>query len=374
MIKDERNSLILRKFYCNICITIYKTNTEKVKHILINYSAVCIKLANLNIDVRENRETTIAIFRKLLKIFHRTSTDYGILLMNEGEIRILLAEANINMKRNLKIAINLFMNARKKLRGARLYYIQTLKFKSFARRRLAEMNVNKEQNLEAMIQLCKSIQRNYLDRSEYHARSLVYEGDARFNLAMIKIKSEENLEIAISLYQKARNILSNLSIYYADALIHEANAKLILVQMGIKDVVSLEESRLLYLEGISIYEKSSDFNYDFDYIIALWNFNILMKEKLYRTKEKTCLDRWKKKLDAIGKKLEYCNSIHKDSFRTSIHEMRASLLELEGKSEISKVYIEYYEANKISKDPFYEFMMEFCQERNNNKSFSDLKG
>lgn len=55
-----------------------------------------------------------------------------------------------------------------------------------------------------------------------------------------------------------------------------------------------------------------------------------------------------------------------------IHEIRASLLEFEGKSGINKASREYGEAYKLSKYIFYNFMDEFCQARADNKSFCEL--
>jgi hypothetical protein len=55
-----------------------------------------------------------------------------------------------------------------------------------------------------------------------------------------------------------------------------------------------------------------------------------------------------------------------------IHEMRASLLEFGGKPGIYKASREYCEAYKLSKDPFYKFMDEFCQARINTLSFCAL--
>ncbi len=55
-----------------------------------------------------------------------------------------------------------------------------------------------------------------------------------------------------------------------------------------------------------------------------------------------------------------------------VHEIRASLLEFEGRSGMNKASREYDKAYELSKDPFYKIMDEFCHARINTKYFCEL--
>lgn len=102
------------------------------------------------------------------------------------------------------------------------------------------------------------------------------------------------------------------------------------------------------------------------------NFSNLLKVNFYKTGEKKYLEEWEKNIGDIEKKIKDRDIKHNKFLMASIHEIRASLLELKGKSGISDASFESYEAYILSKEPFYKFMKEFCQARSDNKSFCEL--
>ena len=139
--------------------------------------------------------------------------------------------------------------------------------------------------------------------------------------------------------------------------------------MGIDSKENFERSKELYLESISILEKLGD---GWTYSIALLNLNDLLKDNFYKTGDKKYLEEWEGNLGDIEKKIKDRDIRYKELVMARIHEIRASLLEFDGKSGINKASREYDKAYELSKDPFYKFMDEFCQARTDNKSFCEL--
>ena len=74
---DELNNSLLSKFYYSLCISLYETNKEKVKRVLVNNAIACGKLAEMGIDSRENLETAISLYGDAREIFPKTSADYA---------------------------------------------------------------------------------------------------------------------------------------------------------------------------------------------------------------------------------------------------------------------------------------------------------
>lgn len=195
------------------------------------------------------------------------------------------------------------------------------------------------------------------------------EGTARSKLAEMSIESRVNLKIAVSLYGDSREIFPEKSTDYAGALMNEGNARSMLAEMGIDIRDNFERSKELYLQSISILEELGD---GWTYSVALLGFNYLLKDNFYKTGEKKHLEEWERNLGDIEEKIKDRNIRYKKRVMASIHEIRASLFEFDGKQGISDASFEYYEAYKLSKEPYYKFMKEFCQARSGTISFCEL--
>jgi hypothetical protein len=98
----------------------------------------------------------------------------------------------------------------------------------------------------------------------------------------------------------------------------------------------------------------------------------LLKNNFYKTGDRKYLEEWESDLGEIKKKIKDRDIKYKEIVMAIIHEMRASLFELEGKSGLFDASFEYYEAYKLSKVPFHKYMKEFCQTRINTLSFCEL--
>ncbi|MHB8100971.1 MAG: hypothetical protein ACYDEF_02055 [Methanosarcina sp.] len=504
---NEINNFLLSKFYYSLCISLYETNTEKVKRVLVNNAVVCDKLAEMGIDSRENIETAVSLYSDAREIFSKTSADYAIVLMNEGSARQTLADMGINSRENIETAVSLYSDAREIFPKTSVDYAFTLVNESEARSKLAEMGIDSREHLETAVSLCGDARKILPKKSADYAGALGNEGNARSKLAGMGIDSRENietavslygdareiypktsvdyalmlgnegiarsklaemgidsrknLETAVSLYGDARKILPKKSISYARALESEGNARSNLADMGIDSRKNLETavrfyddaeeivpktsldyaltlvnkgtarqtladmgidsrenletavrlygdarkilpkksisyartlgnegnaasklagmnvdsqknfngSKKLYLKSISILEKLGE---GWSYSIALLNLNSLLKNNFYKTGDKKHLEEWERNLGDIEEKIRDRDIRYKELVMARIHEIRASLLEFDGKSGINKASREYNKAYELSKDPFYKFMDEFCQARSDNKSFCEL--
>ena len=119
--------------------------------------------------------------------------------------------------------------------------------------------------------------------------------------------------------------------------------------MGIDSKDNFEKSKKLYLKSISILEKLGD---GWTYSTALLNFNSLLKDNFYKTGDKKYLEEWERNLGDIEEKIKDRDIRYKERLMARIHEIRASLLEFDGKSGINKASREYDEAYKLSKESF----------------------
>lgn len=327
---DELNNFFLGKFYCSMYLSLSECEIEKAKYIFIDYATACGKLAEMNIDSEENFELAISFYGKSQQLFPKDSLFYARALMDEGNIRVILAEIGIDSINNLKIAIRLYIDSR---------YI-------------------------------------FSKESENYAAALMNEGNSRLRLAEIGIDFREigidiqgNLETAINLYSESRKIFTKDSTDYASALMNEGTARRTLVEINIKVTENFERSKELYLESILVLEKLGN---GWVYSFALLNLNSLLKDYFYKTGEKKYLEEWERNLGDIEKKIKNRKIRYKQFVMARIHEIRASLLEFEGKSGLNKASREYDKAYELSKDPFYRFMDEFCQARIDTKSFCEL--
>ena len=412
---DELNNSLLSKFYYSLCISLSENNKEKVKRALVNNAIACDKLAKMGIDSRENLETAVSLCGKARQIYPQKSADYARALGNEGIARLSLAEMGIDSRENLETAVSLYGDAREILPKTSASYALVLMNEGIARKKLAEMGIDSRENLETAVSLYGDVReilpktsadyacvlgnegsarqalsdmgidsrenletavslygdaREILPKtSADYACVLGNEGNARLSLEKMGIDSRKNLETAVSLYGDVREILPKTSADYALALMNEGNARLSLEKKGIDSKENFERSKELYIESISILEKLGD---GWSYSIALLRFNDLLKDNFYKTGEKKYLEEWEENLGDIEKKIKVRDIRYKELVMARIHEIRASLLEFDGKSGINKASREYDRAYELSKDPFYKFMDEFCQARNDNKSFCEL--
>jgi hypothetical protein len=367
---DELNNCLLSKFYYSLYISLSENNKEKIIRVLIKNTVACGKLAEMGIDCKENFETVVSLCSKARQIYPPKSADYAGALMNEGIARSKLADLDVDSKENLEVAISHYTNSRKIFSEISPEdYARTLMNEGVARQTLAEKGIKCRENLETAITLYVNSRENFPKISVDYASALMNEGSARKILADMDIDCRDNLETAISLYVNSRENFPKTSASYARALMNEGVARKKLAEMNINSQENFSRSKELYFASILILEKLGD---GLTYPIALLNLNNLLKDNYYRTGDVQYLEEWGNYLGDIEKKIENRDIKYKDRLMARIHEIRASLLEFKGKSGISEASYEYYEAYKLSNEPFYKFMKEFCQARIDNKSFCQL--
>jgi tetratricopeptide (TPR) repeat protein len=365
----ELNNYLLSKFYYSQYIFLYENNNEKVKRVLANNAVSCGKLAEMDIDCKENLETVISLCNKAKQIYPQKSTDHARALMNEGNARLRLAEIGISSKENLEIAVSFYRTSRKIFPKNGIDYARTLINEGSARSILAKMGIERKLNLETSIDLYEDARKIIPKTNQNYACCLMNEGSTKQKLAEMGIDSRKNLETAVRLYGDAKEIFSKKSADYARVLMNEGNARSRLLEMDINSSDNFESSKKLYLESISILEELRD---GWSYSLALLNLNTLLKNTFYKTGYKKHLEEWEKNLGDIEEKIKDRDIKYKEFLIVRIHEIRASLFEFEGKSGINKASREYDKAYELSKDPFYRFMDEFCQARIDAISFCEL--
>ena len=366
---NELNNYLISKFYFSVCISLSENNKEKIKNILVDNAIACCTLAEMGINSRENLETAIRFYETAQEIFPKTSVDYASVLMNEGVSRSILASMGVDSRRNLETAIRLYWTAQKIFPKTSSDYAFALDNEGVTRKKLAEIGIDSKENLETAVCLYAAAQEILPRTSPDYALSLMNEGSARLILSWMSIDSRKNLETAVYLYETAQQMFSKTSVSYARVLINEGTARCELAKIGVDSRENLEKSKELYLESISILERSGD---GWTYSIALLNLNSLLKENYFKTGNKNHLQEWEKNLGDIEKKIKHRDIMHKELLMARIHEIRASLLEFEGKSGINRASREYNKAYELSKYPFYKFMDEFCQARIDTISFCEL--
>jgi predicted methyltransferase MtxX (methanogen marker protein 4) len=328
-----------------------------------------VRLAKMGVASRENLKIAFQLYDKVQKLIPKTSTDYARVLVNEGYARGVLAEIGIDSKKNLETAIRLCEVAREIFLKTSVDYARVLINEGSARKTLAEMGFDSRENLETAIRLYGLSQEIFSKTSVDYACALMNEGNARELLAEMGIDSRENLEIAVNLCEATLEISPKTSVDYACALMNEGTARTILAEINVDSQKNFERSQKLYSESISLFEGLGD---GWTYSLALLNLNSLLQNKFYKTGDKKYLEEWERNLDDIEEKIKDRDIRYKEILMARIHEIRANLFELEGKSGINKASREYYEAYKLSKYPFYKFMDEFCQARIDTTSFCEL--
>ena len=348
---------------------ILSKKSEFYARALINEGNARQTLAEMGIDSRKNLETAIRLCVNARRNLSKTSADYARSLINEGNARQTLAEIGIDSRKNLETAIRLCVNARQNLSKTSADYALALMNEGNARQKLAEMGINSRVNIGTVVSLYRNARQNLSKTSADHARALGNEGTARQKIAEMGIDSEENLETAVRLYRDAQEILPKTSADYARMLMNEGSGRQILAEMNINSNDNFENSKKLYLKSISILEELRD---GWSYSLALLNLNSLLKNHFYKTGDKKHLEEWEKNLGDIEEKINNRDIRYREILMARIHEIRASLLEFEGKSGINKASREYDKAYELSKDPFYKFMDEFCQARIDTISFCEL--
>jgi len=300
---DKINSCLLSKFYYSLFISLCGNNKERLKSALGNNAGVCLMLAEMGIDSRENLETAIRLCGDAMEIFPITSgyytaalvngytaiqilskmgidsrenlettirfymnvkgnfpkksTSYADVLIKEGDARIKLAEMGIDSKENLETSIHLYDNARKNFPEKSINYADTLMKEGNTRIKLAEMGIDSINNLETAIRLYMEGREIFPKTSTEYVRLLFNEGTARHALAENGIDSKENLETAVRIFGDAREYFPKTSVDYAFSLINEGNARQILAEMGIDNRENLETAVHLYGEARKIVTKTS---------------------------------------------------------------------------------------------------------------------
>ncbi|AKB74101.1 Clp amino terminal domain protein [Methanosarcina lacustris Z-7289] len=336
---------------------------------LMNEGTARKTLAVMGVDSRSNLETAVGLYGDAQKIFPKASASYASALMNEGTARQTLAGMGVDSRPNLETAVGLYGDAQKIFPKASASYARALMNEGSARQTLAGMGVDSRSNLEKAVGLYGDAQKIFPKASASYARALMNEGSARQTLAGMGVDSRENLETAVSLYGDAKEIFTKTSADYARVLVNEGSTRKTLAEMDVDSQENYNRSKKLYLESISILEKLGD---GWVYSIALLNLNSLLKNNFYKTGDKKNLEEWEGNLGDIEEKIKDRDIRYKERLIARIHEIRASLLEFDGKSGIQKASREYDTAYKLSKDPFYNFMDEFCQARIDTKSFCEL--
>jgi Fe2+ transport system protein FeoA len=231
------------------------------------------------------------------------------------------------------------------------------------------MGIESRENLETAVSLCEAARKIFSNKDTGYAGALVNEGNARQKLSEMGFDSKENLKIAVSLYGDAVKIYPTKSTDYARVLMNEGGARRRLAEIGLNSKENIEISKELYLESTLILEELED---GWTYSTTLLNLNSLLKNNFYKTGDKKFLEEWERNLGDIEEKIKNRDIRYKELLMARIHEIRANLLEFEGKSGINKASREYDKAYELSKDPFYKFMDEFCQARIDTISYCEL--
>jgi predicted transcriptional regulator len=290
-------------------------------------------------------------------------------LINEGNARQASAQMNITCMENFAIAINLYSEARKILTITSRDYALALMNEANARSRLAEKGYESKKNLETAIRFYNISRKIFPKKSEDYASSLINEGNVRLQLAKMGLTIRENLENAISLNIDARRLLHKESTDYALSLMNENTAWSKLAELDIVHNENFVRLRNLLFESISILDR---LGYGWVYSLALLNLNVLLKGNFYKTGDREYLKEWEDNLSEIEDKIKDRDIVYKEILVASIHDIRASLFELDGKQGLYNASLEYDKAYEILKIPYFKFMNEFCQARIDTKSFCEL--
>ncbi len=354
---------------CGIVQKIFSKTSTDYACALINEGSARKTLAEMGFDSRENLKTAIYLYGLSQEIFPEKSIDHARVLMNEGNARELLAKMGVDSRANLETVVHLCETSSEIFPKTGVDYARALMNKGNALKSLAEMDFDSKINLETAIHLYELSQEIFPKTSTDYACALMNEGNARVLLAKMGIGSRVNLETAIHLCETAHEISPKTSVDYARALMNEGNARVLLAKMNVDSHENFERSQKLYLESISIFEELGD---GWTYSLALLNLSSLLKNKFFKTGDKKYLEELEIYLSDVEEKIRDRNIRYKEFVMARVHEIRANLLEFEGKSGIYSASREYDKAYEFSRYPFHKFMDEFCQARNGIKSFCEL--
>jgi hypothetical protein len=368
-----------KNFENSICLygyarKIFSKTSVEYAGVLMNEGNARARLAEMGISIKKNLENAVYLYEGAREIIYNTNTkydltEYALVLMSEGNVRQSLADIGIDSRKNLEIAISLQREAQRLFSKTSSHYSLALVNEGSTRQSLADMGVDSRKNLENAVCLYEASRKILLKKSSDYALSLMNESSARIKLADMGVDSRKNLETAIIISKNAQGIYSKKSAYYALTLVNEVSARERLEEIDTNDRENFEKSKKLYLESISILEELED---GWTYSSTLLKFFSFLKNNFYKTGDKKHLEEWERNLGDIEEKIKDRDIRYKELLMARIHEIRASLLELDGKQGIYDASFEYYEAYKLSKEPFYKFMIEFCQARSDNKSFCKI--
>ena len=403
---DELNNALLGKFYFGLYINLINRCDEKLALALLNKGVACSILSNLGVNTQANLEISIELYKSAQEIFSHDSTYYATALMNEATARQTFAEMGVKAQKNLKIAIRLYKKVQNIFPKDSTYYAGALMNEATTRQTLAERGVQTQENLDSAIRLYKEAQNIFQKNSTEYASALMNEATARqtlpergeqtqenLNIAVVLYKkaqnifpknstsyaralmneatarqrladrgreTQENLNSAVKLYKKAQNIFPKNSTDYARVLMNEAAARQRLAYRGVQTQENLENAFLLNKNSISILEKSNDGG---TYSIVLLNLNRLFIHNFQKTGDRKYLEEAKNILEDARTNIKDLDLSDKELIQANLHEIRAILLEFEGKSGMERAAREYNEAYKLTKYPYYNFMDEFSRAR-----------
>ena len=225
---------------------------------------------------------------------------------------------------------------------------------------LSEMGTNAVFNLKTAMHLFQDAQKIFPQTSTSYASTAMNEGNTRLRLAERGVDTEENLNTAVKLYQDAQKIFPQTSTDYASAVMNEGTARSRLAERGVDTEEKLNTTKNLYTKSILIFENLRDFG---GYSIALLNLNRFFINNYRRSGDRKYLDEAKNILEDTEVKIKDREIWDKKLIIAQLHEIRASILEFEGKPGINKASREYSKAHELTGNTFYQFMDEFCQAR-----------
>ena len=326
----------------------------------LNEGAALLKLAEKGFNAEKNLKNTITLCNLTEKIVQSTSITYACSLVNKGIARKILAQRKFDTENNLKKAIHLFQKANQIFPPKSANWARAAVNEGGARTMLGMMGIDTENNLKISIQLNQKVKELLMPVSKDYAYSAMNEGVTRTYLALRGVETESNLKNAIQLYQSGRRVFPSNSLSYARVTMNEALSQTILAEMGIESESNLKIGINLYFEVISILEKLKD---GWTYSYVLKNFSNYFILRFRKTGDRKYLEDAKKILEDAETKIKDRKIWNKKLIQAKLHEIKATLLEFEGKIGISKAAREYNEAYKLTRIPYYHFMDEFSRAR-----------
>jgi len=200
----------------------------------------------------------------------------------------------------------------------------------------------------------------FQEKNEQYASILMQQGVAYTLLSDLGVSSRSNLESAIELYKTARAIFEPETPSHAGAMMNEANARQRLADIGVESKENLESAKTLYKKSISRFDSLKNCE---AYSIVLLNFNNFLIGNFRKSGKRAYIEEAKTILEDAEKKIKKREVRNKNTILAKLHESRAILLEFEGRLGIDMAAREYAEAYKLTEEPFYKFMDEFCRSR-----------